>query len=82
MVYLPTFGLLFWIVWDMNVFISDPFWWRLIQPWLTVWCGLVIEVTQIPPGFTSIAYTSNTEFAAVEDQVGGKDEIRWGEQKW
>eukprot|EP00438_Fugacium_kawagutii_P026059 Skav206837 [mRNA] locus=scaffold637:153576:172391:- [translate_table: standard] len=27
-----------------------------------------VPVTQIPPGFTSIAYTSNTEFAAVEDQ--------------
>ena len=27
------------------------------------------QVTLIPPGFTSIAYTSNTEYAAVEDQA-------------
>ena len=30
---------------------------------------LLEEVTQIPPGFSSIAYTSNTEYAAVEDQA-------------
>ena len=26
---------------------------------------------RIPPGFVSIAYTSNTEYAAIEDQAGG-----------
>ncbi|CAL1150701.1 unnamed protein product [Cladocopium goreaui] len=34
-----------------------------------VWMSHGDKVTQLPPGFTSIAYTSNTEFAAVEDQA-------------
>ncbi|CAJ1388960.1 unnamed protein product [Effrenium voratum] len=33
-----------------------------------VWMSHGDKVTEIPPGFHSIAYTSNTEFAAVEDQ--------------
>eukprot|EP00439_Symbiodinium_sp_Y106_P018630 s2970_g2.t1 len=34
-----------------------------------VWMSHGDKVTQIPPGFVSIAYTSNTEYAAIEDQV-------------
>lgn len=34
-----------------------------------VWMSHGDKVTELPPGFTSIAYTSNTEFAAVEDQA-------------
>ncbi|CAE7898894.1 guaA [Symbiodinium microadriaticum] len=34
-----------------------------------VWMSHGDKVTQIPPGFASIAYTSNTEYAAIEDQV-------------
>ncbi len=56
----------------MYVFISYP---PLVTTDPTLGDG---EVTQIPPGFTSIAYTSNCEFAAVEDQVGGE---RWDEAK-
>mmetsp|Transcript_48782 Transcript_48782/g.109504 ORF Transcript_48782/g.109504 Transcript_48782/m.109504 type:complete len:239 (+) Transcript_48782:82-798(+) len=34
-----------------------------------VWMSHGDKVTLIPPGFSSIAYTSNTEYAAVEDQT-------------
>eukprot|EP00913_Durusdinium_trenchii_P012997 g12203.t1 len=34
-----------------------------------VWMSHGDKVTQIPSGFTSIAYTSNTEYAAIEDQT-------------